>query len=45
LHRTGRWFGLNAESVDLVKYAGIALNKVGIFLFNLVPYIALLIVV
>jgi hypothetical protein len=41
----GRWFRLPVEQFDAVHYAGIAIYKIGILLFNLVPYVALLIVV
>ena len=45
LHRThGRWAGLPAETYDAVTFAGIVLYKLGILLFNFVPYIALRIV-
>ena len=40
----GRWFRLSAEQFDVVNFAGIALYKTSILLFNLVPYIALRIV-
>jgi hypothetical protein len=39
-----RWFHLPVEQFDALHYAGMALYKVGILLFNLVPYIALRIV-
>ena len=39
----GRWFHLSEERFDSVHYAGMALYKVGILLFNLAPYIALVI--
>jgi hypothetical protein len=39
-----RWFRLSTEQFDTVNFAGIVLYKVGILLFNLVPYIALRIV-
>ena len=39
----GRWFRLAPEQFDLVHYAGMAVYKVGILLFNLAPYCALLI--
>jgi hypothetical protein len=46
LHRLwGRWFRLSAEQFDMVNFAGIVLYKLGVLLFNLVPYIALRIVV
>jgi hypothetical protein len=38
----GRWFRLSEERFDYAHYLGMALFKVGIFLFNLVPYCALL---
>lgn len=45
IHRLhGRWFRLSVEQFDSVHYTGMAIYKIGIFLFNLVPYIALLIV-
>ena len=37
----GRWFHLSVEQFDALHYAGMALYKMGILLFNLVPYIAL----
>jgi hypothetical protein len=40
----GKWFRLTAEQYDLINFSGIALYKVGILLFNLVPYVALRIV-
>ena len=40
----GRWFHLSVEQFDALHYAGMALYKIGILLFNLVPYIALRIV-
>jgi hypothetical protein len=36
-----RWFRLTPEQFDAINFAGITLYKVGILLFNLVPYIAL----
>ncbi|MDP1672158.1 MAG: hypothetical protein Q8L65_03460 [Burkholderiales bacterium] len=45
MHRFhGRWFHLPAERFDAIHYAGMAIYKIGIFLFNLVPWIALRIV-
>ena len=42
LHRLwGHWFRLTAEQFDAINFAGIAIYKVGILLFNLVPYVAL----
>ena len=40
----GRWFHLTAEQFDTINLAAMALYKVGILLFNLVPYVALRIV-
>jgi hypothetical protein len=37
----GRWFRLTAEQFDILNMAGISLYKLGILLFNLVPFIAL----
>ncbi|MDH4172452.1 MAG: hypothetical protein OEZ09_01675 [Betaproteobacteria bacterium] len=39
-----RWFRLPAAHFDAIHYAGMGLYKLGIFLFNLAPYIALRIV-
>ena len=36
-----RWFRLSAEKFDPLNYAGMAVYKIGILLFNLVPLIAL----
>lgn len=36
-----RWFKLSREAFDLVHYSGMALYKIGILLFCLVPLIAL----
>jgi hypothetical protein len=40
----GRWFRLSREQFDAVHYAGMAVFKIGIILFNLVPFIVLYIV-
>lgn len=37
----GRWFRLSDEQFDAIHYAGMAYYKLGIFLFNLMPLIAL----
>jgi hypothetical protein len=37
----GKWFRLAAEDFDRVHYRGMLTFKLGIFLFNLVPYPAL----
>ncbi len=42
MHRLhGRWFQLPTERFDALHYAGMASYKIGILLFNLVPYVAL----
>jgi hypothetical protein len=43
-HLPCRWLRLSAEQIDIIHYGGLLLFKLGIFLFNLVPYIALRIV-
>jgi hypothetical protein len=40
----GRWFQLSTEQFDVTHYWGMAIYKIGIFLFNLVPLIVLYIV-
>jgi len=40
----GHWFRLSREQFDMVHYAGMAIFKLGIILFNLAPYVALRIV-
>lgn len=40
----GRWFRLTEERFDAIHYAGMALYKLAILLFNLAPYLALRIV-
>ena len=40
----GRWFKLSDETFDAIHYAAMAIFKLLIIVFNLVPYIALLIV-
>ena len=37
-----RWFKLSVEMFDALNYAGVAVYKIGIMLFVLVPLIALL---
>ena len=45
LHRLhGKLFRLSVEQFDALHYGGMTLYKVGILLFNLVPYVALRIV-
>ncbi len=40
----GKWFNLSTDRFDTIHYAGIAIFKIGIFLFNLAPYLSLRIV-
>ena len=40
----GRWFRCSVEQFDAISFAGITLYKLLIFVFNLVPLIALWIV-
>jgi hypothetical protein len=40
-----RWFHMSQERFDSIHYAAMAVYKVGILLFNLVPYVALRLVV
>jgi hypothetical protein len=40
----GKWFRFSIETFDALNYGGIAIYKLAIVLFNLVPFIALLIV-
>lgn len=37
----GRWFQISDEYFDGIHYACMAVYKVGILLFNVVPYVAL----
>jgi len=39
-----KWFKLSNEKFDSIHYAGMAYFKLAIFVFNVVPYFALLIV-
>ena len=46
MHRFhGRWFRVPVDQFDTIHYAGMAIYKIGILLLNLVPYVALRIVV
>ena len=40
----GRWFPLPRETFDAIHYGLMGIFKLGVFLFNLVPYIALRII-
>ena len=37
----GRWFRFPSEQFDLMNYLGMSIYKIGILLFNIVPYLAL----
>jgi len=37
----GKWFKMSVEQFDAIHYRSLLTFKIGIFLFNLVPYIAL----
>lgn len=37
----GKWFNLRLETFDALHYGGMAVYKLGIFLFNLVPFLVL----
>jgi hypothetical protein len=37
----GRWFRLSRDQFDALHYAGMSIFKIGIILFNLVPFIVL----
>ena len=36
-----RWFRLSSEQFDAIHYVGMAIFKIGIMLFNLVPLVVL----
>jgi hypothetical protein len=36
-----KWFNLSVDTFDAIHYGGMGLFKLGIFLFNLVPYLVL----
>jgi hypothetical protein len=36
-----RWFHLSRDQFDAVHYAGMSIFKIGILLFNLVPFVVL----
>ena len=40
----GRWFRLSSEQFDALHYAGMAIFKIGILLFNLVPLVVLFLI-
>ena len=40
----GRWFRLSSDQFDALHYAGMSIFKIGIILFNLVPFVVLCIV-
>ncbi|MBN2143368.1 MAG: hypothetical protein JW774_01970 [Candidatus Aureabacteria bacterium] len=40
-----RWFKIPVETFNAIHYAGMAFFKIAIFIFNITPYAALLILV
>ena len=40
----GRWFHLSGQQFDALHYAGMSLYKIGVLVFNLVPFLVLSIV-
>ena len=40
----GRWFQLSAEQFDALHYAGMSIYKIGVLVFNLVPFSVLSII-
>ncbi len=40
-----KWFKMSREQFDIVHYSAIAFYKLAFFLFNIVPYLALRIVI
>jgi hypothetical protein len=43
-HFHGRWFPMSLEEFNVVHYGGMAVYKIGLLLFNVVPWVALVIV-
>jgi hypothetical protein len=39
-----KWFKISPEQFDAIHYAGMGIFKMGVIVFNLVPYLALRIV-
>ena len=39
-----KWFNISVEKFDVIHYSGMGIFKLIIFIFNIVPYIALCIV-
>jgi hypothetical protein len=39
-----KWFKMSVEKFDAIHYGGIGIFKIGVFMFNLVPYFALRII-
>ena len=37
----GRWFNISFQNFDAIHYAGMAIFKLWIIMFNLVPYLVL----
>lgn len=41
LNLHGRWFRLTEERFNVIHYSGMAIYKIGILFFTLIPYLAL----
>ncbi len=41
---SSKWFRMSVEQYDLVNFGGIAIFKIVVILFNLVPYLAFCII-
>ena len=44
MRSVARWYRLSAEDNDRIQFSGILLYKLGIWFFNLIPYLVLRIV-
>ena len=40
-----KWFNISIDRFDAIHYSGMAIFKMGIFMFNLVPYLVLRLVI
>lgn len=43
-HYHSKWFKLSIERFDAIHYAGMVLFKISLFIFNIVPWLALKII-
>ncbi len=44
LRKIAGWYRVSPETFDAIQFSGILLYKMGIFFFNLIPYVALRII-